>query len=63
MDPKIHEEIERECKDCGKIFKLIVLKSNKKPRFKRKYCDECKEAGRKSWENKELITIDDCEDE
>jgi len=58
MARKVHIE----CKKCGKEFDII-----QRPKFKRKYCDECSAKNKKEWkewkENQWKLTLSDMEDE
>ena len=47
-----------KCKDCGK--EVEVKSAN--PRFKRKYCDKCSAERKKAWDDRWMVTVDDCED-
>ena len=47
------KKVNIECKKCGKEVEVI-----QKPRFKRKYCDECSAKNKKEWkENQWKLTM------
>lgn len=56
------KKVNIKCGSCGKEVDVI-----QRPKFKRKYCDNCSAKNKEEWnnwkENQWKITVDDCEDE